>query len=74
MTKLTTNQATLAGKTNKIVLDQEYKAGGNRENQVDPDGGFVVTNSVSGQTIRFQTQQQLLDFLASTGPNGRWPT
>lgn len=73
MSKLTTNQATLAGKTTKMNLDQEYKAGGNRENTTDPDHGFTLVNNVSGQAIRFQTNQQLLDFLASTGPGGKWP-
>lgn len=72
MSKLSTNQATLAGKTSKMTLDQEYKAGGNRELLNDPDIYFVIVNSVSGQAMRLN-QQQLLDILASTGPGGHWP-
>jgi hypothetical protein len=73
MSKLSTNQASLAGKTSKIALAQEYTAGGNRENLNDPELGFILINSVSGQTTRFNTLAQLQDFIASTGPGGRWP-
>lgn len=73
MSKLTTNQASLAGKTSKITLDQEYKAGGNRENLADPEHGFILINSVSGQALRFLNLAQIQDFIASTGPGGRWP-
>lgn len=73
MTKLSTNQATLSGKTSKMTLSQEIAAGGNRENLSDPDTNFVLTNTVSGQVVRFNTLAQLQDFLASTGPGGHWP-
>jgi hypothetical protein len=73
MSKLSTNQTTLSGKTSKMVLLQEAAAGGNTPLYQDPDHGFVLINSVSGQVIRFQTQAALIDFLNSTGPNGRWP-
>lgn len=73
MTKLSTAQATLAGKTSKMTLAQERAAGEKTENNADPDGQFLLTNTVSGQTIRFQTLAQLNDFLASTGPGGHWP-
>lgn len=73
MSKLTTAQGNLSGKTNKMVVSQESAGGSLHANYVDPDMGFLVTSTVQGPVIRFVTAAQLNDFIASTGPNGKWP-
>lgn len=73
MGKLSTAVAVLAGKSSKFSLQQEVTIGGKSEYQIDPDGAFVLINSVSGQAVRFNNLAQLNDFLASTGPGGHWP-
>lgn len=73
MSKLSTAQGTMAGKTNKLIVSQESSGGSLHANYVDPDMGFLVTSSVGSPPVRFSTAAQLNDYIASSGPGGRWP-
>jgi hypothetical protein len=73
MSKLSTAVTNLAAKTSKISVSQEIAGGGNRENLNDPDVLLLVTGTGMAYPIRFANATQLNDFIASTGPNGKWP-
>lgn len=73
MSKLSTAQTNMAAKTSRLIVSQEANAGSLHIDYVDPDMGFLVTSTVNGPPIRFRTSAQINDFIASSGPNGRWP-
>lgn len=72
MSKLSTVQANLAGKTSVLVVTQEASGGSLHNEYKDPGMGILITGA-NMIPIRFPTDTQANDFAASTGPRGIWP-
>lgn len=72
MSKLSTVQVALSGKTSALAATQEIAGGGLHGDYKDPAYGILITGS-GIHPIRFVNDAQAADFAASTGPGGKWP-